>query len=54
MVNGLLMVDGLPQDRGSLHVHSVMPPCENHLRNLSRAGESLISFFFNDGVAVLT
>ena len=35
-------------------VSSVMPPGENDLRNLSRAGESLISFFFNDGVVVLT
>ena len=35
--------DGMPELEG-----------ENDLRNLSRAGESLISFFFNDGVAVLT
>ncbi len=35
--------DGMPELEG-----------ENDMRNLSRAGESLISFFFNDGVAVLT
>ena len=41
-------------DTKCIAVSSVMPPGENDLRNLSRAGESLISFFFNDGVAVLT
>ena len=33
-------------------VSSVMPPGENDLRNLSRAGESLFSSFFKVGVAV--
>ena len=33
-------------------VSSVLLPGENDPRNLSRAGESLISFIFNDGVAV--
>ena len=33
-------------------VSSVLPPGESDPRNLPRAGESLLSFFFNVGVAV--
>ena len=33
-------------------VSSVLPPGGNDPRNLPRAGESLLSFFFNVGVAV--
>ncbi len=33
---------------------SELPPGENDSRNLPRAGESLLSFFFNDGVPVWT